>query len=402
MSTTVAEPRADILADAKSIHNWIAAIRRKLHMYPEVMYEEVRTGEVVREVLDELNIPYRFPIARTGIVATIGTGAEPCIALRADMDALPMHEETDVEFKSRIPGRMHACGHDCHTSMLLGAARLLKDRESQLHGTVKLIFQPAEEGGAGGKLMCGEGALESPKVDRIFGLHVWPFIPTGTVGGCAGTFMAAAGIVEIKIIGKGGHAAFPHLTNDPVATAAKLIIELQTIISREVDPLVPAVLTIAAIHGGDAFNVIPPEVHMVGTVRSLTTDGLHYLQERVREVATHVAAANRCEAEVTFPGNDYPPTVNDAECWKEAKSLGASLLGEQSVMELLPVMGGEDFAFYGPHARACFVALGIRNEAIGSTYSVHHPKFMMDEDALPIGSALHVAYALRYLASEKK
>ena len=293
MSTTLAEERTDVLADAKSIQNWIRDIRRKLHMHPEIMYEEVRTGEVVRQVLDDLNIPYQFPIARTGIVATIGNGEEPCVGLRADMDALPIHEETEVEFRSRIDGRMHACGHDCHTAMLLGAARLLKDRESQLRGTVKLIFQPAEEGGAGGKLMCNEGALENPRVDRIFGIHVWPFIPTGTIGGCAGTFLAAAGIVEIKIVGKGGHAAFPHLTNDPVTTAAKLILELQTIVSREMDPLIPAVLTIAAVHGGDAFNVIPPEVQLTGTVRSLTTDGLHYLQQRVREIATHVAAANR-------------------------------------------------------------------------------------------------------------
>jgi IAA-amino acid hydrolase len=398
MSTTVAAPRADVLADAKSIHEWITAIRRKLHMYPEVMYEEVRTGEVVREVLDELNIPYQFPVARTGIVATIGNGEQPCVALRADMDALPIHEQTDVEFKSRIPGRMHACGHDCHTSMLLGAARLLKDRESQLRGTVKLLFQPAEEGGAGGKLMCSEGVLQNPKVDRIFGLHVWPFIPSGTIGGRAGTLLAAAGIVDIKIIGKGGHAAFPHTTIDPVATAAKVITELQTIVSREVDPLVPAVVTIAAIHAGDAFNVIPPEVQMVGTVRSLTTDGLHYLQQRVREITTHVAAANRCEAEVSFPGNDYPPTINDAECWQDAKSIGASMLGEESVMDHLPVMGGEDFAFYGPHARSCFILLGIRNESVGSTFALHHPKFMMDEDALPIGAALHTAYALKHLS----
>jgi IAA-amino acid hydrolase len=398
MSTTLAEARTDVLAEAKSIQNWIRDIRRKLHMYPEVMYEEVRTGEVVRQVLDDLGIPYQFPIARTGIVATIGNGEEPCVALRADMDALPIHEETDLEFKSRIDGRMHACGHDCHTAMLLGAARLLKDRESQLCGTVKLIFQPAEEGGAGGKLMCNEGALSNPRVSRIFAIHVWPFIPTGTIGGRAGTFLAAAGIVEIKILGKGGHAAFPHLANDPVTTAAKLILELQTIVSREMDPLIPAVLTIAAVHGGDAYNVIPPEVHLTGTVRSLTTEGLHYLQQRVREIATQVAAANRCEAEVTFPGNDYPPTVNDAESWNEIKSLGGALLGDESVVELAPVMGGEDFAFYGPHARACFVALGIRNETFGSTYAVHHPKFMMDEDALPTGVALHVAYAMRYLA----
>src|SRR5689334_2175578 len=202
MTTTVSDARTDVLAEAKSIQDWIVDIRRKLHMCPEVMYEEVHTGELIRQVLDELNIPYRFPVARTGIVATIGNGAEPCVALRADMDALPMHEETQVEFRSRIDGRMHACGHDCHMAMLLGAARILKDRESELRGTVKLIFQPAEEGGAGGKLMCEEGALDNPRVENIFGIHVWPFTPTGTVAGRAGTLMAAAGIVEIKIIGK--------------------------------------------------------------------------------------------------------------------------------------------------------------------------------------------------------
>lgn len=212
-----------MLAEAKSIQDWIVSIRRKLHMCPEVMYEEVRTGEVIREVLDELDIAYKFPIARTGIVATIGSGAEPCVALRADMDALPIHEETQVDFRSRIDGRMHACGHDCHMAMLLGAARLLKGRESELRGTVKLIFQPAEEGGAGGKLMCDEGALANPRVESIFGIHVCPFTPTGTIARRAGTLLAAAGIVEIKIIGKGGHAAFPHTTNDPVVTAAKIM-----------------------------------------------------------------------------------------------------------------------------------------------------------------------------------
>ena len=387
-----------LLDDARSIQDSIVDIRRRLHMYPEILYEEVRTGEIVRQVLDELGVPYVFPVARTGIVATIGTGEGPCVALRADMDALPIHEETELEFRSRIPGRMHACGHDCHTAMLLGAARLLKARESTLRGTVKLLFQPAEEGGAGAKLMCEEGALSHPSVDRIFGLHVWPYIPTGTIGARAGAFLAAAGMLEITIVGKGGHAAFPHLAVDPVATAAKIVTELQTIVSREVDPLEAAVLTIASIHGGEAFNVIPPEVRMTGTIRSLTMEGLHFLQQRAREIATQVAAANRCEAAVSFPGNDYPPTVNDAGCWRDARSLGAAMLGEAAVLELTPVMGGEDFAYYGSQARACFVALGIRNESLGATYSVHHPRFVVDENALPIGSALHAAYALRHVS----
>jgi IAA-amino acid hydrolase len=395
--TIPAIPAGGLLEEARSIRDWITDIRRTLHMYPEVLYEEVRTGEVVRHVLDQLGIRSTFPVAKTGIVATVGTGASPCVALRADMDALPIHEEVELEFRSRIPGRMHACGHDCHTAMLLGAARLLKRRESSLRGTVKLIFQPAEEGGAGGKLMCDEGALSNPPVDRIFGLHVWPYLPTGMIGSRAGALMAAAGIVDITVVGKGGHAAFPHMAIDPVAAAAKIVTELQTIVAREVDPLEAAVLTIASIHGGEAFNVIPSEVRMMGTIRSLTLEGLQFLQQRVREIATQVAAANRCEAVVSFPGNDYPPTVNDAGCWDDVRSLGVAMLGDSAVVELAPVMGGEDFAYYGAHARACFVALGTRNESIGATFSVHHPRFMVDEDALPIGSALHAAYALRFV-----
>lgn len=386
------------LEAARSIKDWIVKIRRELHMYPEIMYEEVKTGEVVRRTLDELGVSYRFPVARTGIVATIGTGKSPCVALRADMDALPIQEELDLEFRSRIPNRMHACGHDSHTAMLLGAARLLKERESHLRGTVRLVFQPAEEGGAGGDLMVKEGALQNPTVDRIFGLHVWPYIPTGTVGARAGVFFAAAGFFEIVITGKGGHAAFPHMTFDPVATAAKLVMELQTVVSREIDPLVPAVLTVASIHGGQASNVIPPDVRLTGTVRSLTMDGLHFLQQRIREISAQVAAANRCTASVSFPGNDYPPMVNDAGCWDDAKAVATTMLGGDNVFELAPVMGGEDFAFYGDHTRACFVALGTRNENIGATYTVHHPKFMLDEDALPIGTALHVDYARRFTA----
>ncbi|MDA1052719.1 MAG: amidohydrolase [Planctomycetota bacterium] len=384
--------------DALAIQTWIVQLRRQLHRFPEVMYEEVKTSQLVRQTLDQLGIAYQHPLAETGVLATLGNGNGPCVALRADMDALPIHEETDVSFRSEIAGKMHACGHDCHTAMLLGAARLLKEREAEIQGTVKLIFQPAEEGGAGGQRMRDEGALENPAVERIFGLHVWPQLPVGSFGSRPGVFLAAAGAVEITVHGRGGHAAMPHLTIDPVVVAAKIVTELQTIVSRELDPLDPGVVSITTIHGGEAYNVIPETVQLRGTIRALSMKTLQQMQQRVREITAAVAAAHRCEASITFPGNDYPPTVNDAQCWSVAKQLAVELTDEDHVQELPPTMGGEDFAFYTEQVPGCFVAIGVRNEEQGAIYSVHHPKFKVDEDALPLGVALHVAFAMKSLA----
>lgn len=385
----------DLIAEAQAIAPWITDLRRRIHRRPELMYQERETSRLVRDTLDQLGIGYRAPIAETGVLATLGQGEGPCIALRADMDALPIQEQSGLDFASEIDGVMHACGHDCHTAMLLGAARLLKAREAELRGPVKLLFQPAEEGGAGGRRMCDEGALQDPPVARIFGLHMWPMAPSGSISGRAGAFLAAASAVEIEIRGQGGHAAMPHLNRDPVLAAAKLVVEIQTLISRELDPLQPGVISITTIHGGEAFNVTPESVRLTGTLRALTMDTLRWLQQRLREMAEQVAQANRCQAELRIVGEDYPPTVNDAACWAMARELGAAMLGEAPrVLESPPIMGGEDFAFYTERIPGCFVGLGTYNPELGAVHSVHHPRFRVDESVLPLGSALHVAFVL--------
>ena len=383
--------------ESKSISDWIINIRRELHEHPELMYEEFKTSELIRRELDKLDIPYKHPIAETGVLASIGNGNGPCVALRADMDALPIHEETDVPFRSKIDGKMHACGHDCHVSMLLGAAKLLKEKENKINGTVKLLFQPAEEGGAGGKLMREEGALKDPAVERIFGLHVWPQMPSGQIGSREGTFLAATSSLSLTVKGVGGHAAVPQLTKDPVLTSARIITNLQSIISRELDPLDSGVVSITVINGGNASNVIPSDVNVKGTLRSLTMDGLKQLQKRVKEIAEGIAQTHGCEAIVEYVGNDYPPTVNDSDMWKFAKKVGIELLGNENVSDLDAVMGGEDFAYYTEKVKGCFVVLGMNNPDIDATYSVHHPMFKADEDALHIGTALHTIFALKSL-----
>jgi IAA-amino acid hydrolase len=313
------------------------------------------------------------------------------------MDALPVTEQTEIDFRSEVEGKMHACGHDCHTAMLLGAARLLKGREKQLQGTVKLLFQPAEEGGAGAARMIKEGALRDPDADRAFALHVWSDVPTGSIFGFPGPMLAAAGELKIKVTGVGGHAAMPHRTVDPIVCAAKLVVELQTLVSRELDPLEAGVVSITALNGGRATNVIPPEVKMLGTIRSLSSEGLERLQSRITEVTDLVTRAGRCTGQVKYPGNTYPPTVNDEHCIDLISEIATDLLGSDSVRGGEPVMGGEDFAYVLEQVPGCIVGLGIRNEAVGATYNVHHPCFMVDEDALPIGAALHTAFALRSL-----
>ena len=389
---------SEIATQSKGIQQWIVEKRRTIHRHPELMYEEFETSKLVQNTLKDLKIPYKKDIAITGVVGTIGNGDGPCIALRADMDALPIHEETDIDFKSEIDGKMHACGHDCHTAMLLGAARVLKENEDKINGTIKLIFQPAEEGGAGGKMMREQGVLLEPKVQQIFALHVAGTIPVGTLASKEGTLLAATSSIKIIVKGKGGHAAAPHHTNDPVVTGSKIVVELQTLVSRELSPLEPGVISITMANAGSAFNVIPSTMELQGTIRSLTVEGVLKLQTRVKEVAQSIAEANRCEAEVSFPGNDYPPTINDAECWELGKSAATEILGEENLIEMPdPIMGGEDFAYYTEEIPGCFSFLGVGNPDIDAVYDVHHPMFKVDEEALSLGTAIHVNTALKAL-----
>jgi amidohydrolase len=391
----------DILKEAKDISEWIVSLRRQIHRHPELMYEEIKTSQLVRDTLDLLHIPYKHPVAKTGVVATLGDGKGPCVALRADMDALPIHEEADVPFRSEIDHKMHACGHDCHTAMLLGAARLLKNHESELRGTVKLIFQPAEEGGAGADRMCREGALEGPKVDRIFGLHVYPATNTGTVLGNPGIILAATGCFEATVKGKGGHGAMPHTTIDPVTCAAKIIVELQTIVSRETNPFSPTVVTIGSIHGGEASNVIPETVKISGTFRSLSDSGLAVVKQRIEEIVVGVATVNRCTATIDYPFMDYPPTVNDEASWDLARKAAESVVGGQNVRPMDPLLGGEDFAFFQQRIPGCFAFLGVSAPDWETRHGVHHPRFKVDENALPIGAALHTQIAFDTLAKSR-
>ena len=367
----------------------IVALRRDIHREPELGFDTVKTAEKVLAALDGLPLDIETGVARNGIVATLrGEGDGPIVALRADMDALPMKEQTGLPFASETEGRMHACGHDGHTSMLVGAAHALSGMGDRLGGTVKFVFQPAEEGGGGGRVMVDEGVADD--VSSIFALHLWPGLPFGKVATKAGPIMAAADAFEMEIRGSGGHGAMPHLAADAVVIAAQVVTALQILVSREVDPVEPTVLTVGEIRAGTAFNIIPEKAHLGGTVRTLNPDLRERIPERIEAVASGIAQGMRGDANLDYTFS-YPVTVNDEAAAARVLSVAEDLLGGQSALEVPdPSMAAEDFAFFLEKVPGAFIWLGVGEDVSG----LHTPKFAFDEEVLPRGSALLAALAL--------
>jgi amidohydrolase len=379
----------------------LVALRRDLHRHPEIGYEEVRTAGVIVRELTEAGVAHVRGLAGgTGILAHVPGPGSRAVALRADIDALPIVESSGKPYASATPGRMHACGHDGHTAIMIGTARVLARlaTEQPLPRPVTLVFQPAEEGGAGGRRMVEDGALDGsrlgPRVTSIHALHGWPELPLGTVATRVGPIMAASDRFQVTVEGAGAHAAWPHRAHDPVVCAAAIVTALQSIVARNVDPLDAAVVSVTVLQAGDAFNVIPERAVIKGTQRSLSESTRALVERRIAEVAEGVARAHGCRATVDIQRN-YPVTVNDAGAVAEFERVARESLGADRVRTLAaPVMGGEDFAFYGPHARSCYWALGLAPG--GAPYPpLHAPDFDFNDDAIATGVEVMCALAVR-------
>ena len=377
----------------------LIATRRDLHRHPELGFQEYRTAGIVAERLRAAGYAVETGIAETGVVGTLhgGAGAGPTLLLRADMDALPITEETEHDFRSTVPGRMHACGHDAHVAIGLAVAERLARTRGEWAGTVKYVFQPAEEGGGGALRMVKEGVLEG--VDAALGLHVWLGMPLGTVGVVDGPQMAGSRDVRLTVRGRGGHGSLPHETVDAVYVASQIVVALQGIVARNVSPLDTAVVSIGSFHAGTAPNVIADRAELTGTLRAFRSETDALLCRRVREVATGVAAALGATCEVDFGEKYYPPTVNDPALAALVREVAAAVVGAPQVYsgDEVRTTGAEDFAEFAGRVPGCYFFVGARDEASGAVHPHHSPRFDLSENALPIAVEVMERAARAYL-----
>jgi len=377
--------------------DWLVEIRREIHMQPELEFEEFETSKLVSKWLERFGLQVKREWAKTGVVGLL-RGREPgkTVAIRADMDALPLEEANQVPYASKVKGKMHACGHDAHVAILLGVARFFMSMKDRVRGNIKWIFQPAEEGGGGGRIMVDEGVLENPDVDAIFGTHVFPFLPIGKVGVYEREGLAATDRFTIKMIGKGGHAASPQVTKDPILAAGHLVTQIHSIVSRNINPLENAVVTVGKVSGGTTFNIIPDEVELLGTVRSLNPQVREELKSRIEQVTRGVAVSFGMNYRLDFE-DGYPVLINDSEMTRLVISACSKGIGEENVEVLKPSMGGEDFAYYLQKVPGSFFRLGCRNEEKGIIHPYHSSLFDIDEEVLPFGVEMFVRIIDQYL-----
>jgi amidohydrolase len=385
---------SNILELAKENREYMTTLRRYFHQYPEPSLEEYKTAARIREELDRLDIPWSV-CAKTGTLGLIkGKGPGKTVALRADMDALNLQELTGLPYCSSVEGMMHGCGHDGHMAMLLGAAKLLKTKISSFNGEIRLLFQPGEEVTNGAKLMIQDGALEG--VDGIFGIHLWSGIPAGQVSVEAGPRTAAADRFSIRVTGKGGHGALPHQCIDAVLAASAIVVNLQSLVSREINPNEPVVITVGTIQGGTLFNIVAENALLTGTARTFNHPLRRYIADAVKRITEETARAYRAEAELEYEFG-APPVVNDRACSEIAAKTVTKLLGPSGLIPFDKLCVGEDFAEYSLLVPGVFVLLGSGNPEKNCCYPHHHGSFDIDEASLAIGTALYIQYALDYL-----
>jgi amidohydrolase len=385
---------------AEALRDELIARRRDFHQHPELAFEEMRTAGIVAQELTKLGLEVQSGVGKTGVVAILeGKHDGPTVLVRADMDALPIREENQTGYTSQTSGKMHACGHDGHTAIALGVAKLLSPLREQMAGRIKFVFQPAEEVGKGAMAMVSDGALSSPRPDVSVGLHLWNSLQTGKVGIADGPVMSGCSNFTMYVVGKGGHAAAPHLNIDPVVCAAQIVTALQTIVSRSLDPLDQAVVSVTYLRAGEAHNVIPQQVEMRGTFRYFTLEVRDLIVTRMRAIAEQIAAGMGCRADVQVE-HMTKPVINHADVGAKLRHIFAPIVGVDGIDTSIRTMGSEDVSEFMDDIPGTYFFLGAKDETADAYYGHHHPRFSFDESALPLGVELLSAAAASYVLPE--